>query len=64
MQYIAKDLDDVIADDLKSCLVTKDRNAIFYNLKDIPRISEEISEQILKAALQKVLAIFSTDIYN
>lgn len=53
LQYIAKDLDDVIPDDPKSCLVIEDVNAIFYYLMDIPRTFEEISGQIQKAALHK-----------
>ena len=65
LHYLIKDLDDAnIPEDPKSCMIIEDGNAIFHYMKKIPRNFEEISEMVLKTALQKSPVIFSTDMYQ
>lgn len=65
LHYLIKDLDDAnIPEDPKSCLVIEDGNAIFHYIQEIPRNFEEISEMVLKTALQNSPVIFSTDMYQ
>lgn len=62
-QYVAKDFDDAsIPENPNSCLVIEDGNAIFHQIKDLPRNFDP--ELILKVALHKSPVIFSTDMYN
>ena len=65
LHYLIKDLDDAnIPEDPKSCMIIEDGNAIFHYMKKIPRNFEEISEMVLKTALQKSPVIFSTYMYQ
>ena len=65
LHYLIKDLDDAnIPEDPKSCMIIEDGNAIFHYMKKIPRNFEEISEMVLKTALQTSPVIFSTDMYQ
>ena len=65
LHYLIKDLDDAnIPEDPKSCMIIEDGNAIFHYMKKIPRNFEEISEMVLKTALQTSPVIFSTHMYQ
>ena len=65
LHYLIKDLDNVnTPEDPKSYMIIEDGNAIFHYMKKIPRNFEEISEMVLKTALQKSAVIFSTDMYH
>ena len=65
LHYLIIDLDDAnIPEDPKSCMIIEDGNAIFHYMKEIPRTFDEISEIVLKTALQKSPVIFSTDMYQ
>ena len=65
LHYLIKDLDDAnIPEDPKSCMIIEDGNAIFHYMKEIPRNFEEISEMVLKTALQTSAVIFSADMYS